>query len=130
MRRAARVDSNQAAIVAAFRDLGCSVFPLHQVGRGFPDLVVGCNGLNLLIEVKDGSKFPSERRLTADEQRFIEAWSGQIYIVSSSRAFSRALNTHSRDPPNQPVFGPSLIALFLAVSITDGYSGFQVYVVQ
>jgi len=41
MRRAARTDSNQAAIVAAFRDLGCSVFTLHTVGRGFPDLAVG-----------------------------------------------------------------------------------------
>ena len=83
MRRAARVDSNQAVIVAAFRNLGCGVFPLHQVGRGFPNLTVGCNGLNLLIEVKDGLKFPSARRLIADEQRFIEAWSGQIHIVSS-----------------------------------------------
>jgi len=71
MRRSARTDSNQAAIVAAFRDLGCSVFTLHTVGRGFPDLAVGCNGLNLLIEVKDGSKCPSARRLTSDEQRFI-----------------------------------------------------------
>ena len=83
MRRASRVDSNQAAIVAAFRGLGCSVFPLHQVGGGFPDLAVGCNGLNLLIEVKDGSKCPSARRLTSDEQRFIEAWSGQVCIVAS-----------------------------------------------
>jgi len=83
MRRAARTDSNQAEIVAAFRSLGCSVFPLHQVGRGFPDLAVGCNGLNLLIEVKDGSKCPSARRLTADEQRFIEAWLGQVCVVVS-----------------------------------------------
>lgn len=83
MRRAARTDSNQTAIVAAFRELGCSVFPLHQVGRGFPDLAVGCNGLNLLIEVKDGSKRPSARRLTTDEQRFTEGWSGQVCIVAS-----------------------------------------------
>jgi hypothetical protein len=59
------------------------VFPLHQVGRGFPDLAVGCNGLNLLIEVKDGSKCPSARRLTADEQKFIATWSGQVCIVAS-----------------------------------------------
>lgn len=83
MRRAARTDSNQAAIVAAFRDLGCSVFTLHTVGRGFPDLAVGFCGLNLLIEIKDGAKCPSARRLTADEQRFIEAWSGQVCIVAS-----------------------------------------------
>ena len=69
--------------MAAFRGLGCSVFPLHQVGGGFPDLAVGCNGLNLLIEVKDGSLRPSARRLTSDEQRFIEAWAGQVFIVGS-----------------------------------------------
>jgi len=31
MRQTETVNSNQAAIVAAFRALGCSGFPLHQV---------------------------------------------------------------------------------------------------
>jgi hypothetical protein len=39
--------------------------------------------LSYAIEVKDGSKCPSARRLTADEQKFIATWSGQVCIVAS-----------------------------------------------
>jgi Holliday junction resolvase len=56
MRRAARVDRNQSEIVTALRSLGCSVQPLHTIGSGCPDLLIGIDGQNLLIEVKDGAK--------------------------------------------------------------------------
>jgi Holliday junction resolvase len=67
MRRAARTDSNQTEIVAILRSLGCSVQMLHAVGAGCPDLLVGVAGQNLLIEIKDGSRKPSARRLTSDQ---------------------------------------------------------------
>ena len=44
MRRAARVDRNQAEIVVALRAGGASVQPLHAVGKGVPDLLVGWRG--------------------------------------------------------------------------------------
>lgn len=83
MRRAARVDENQQAIVDAFRALGCSVLLLHQVGKGAPDLAVGCRGLNYFVEVKDGNKPPSKRKLTADQVDFHRDWRGQICVVET-----------------------------------------------
>ena len=79
--RAARVDANQAEIVAALRQVGCSVQPLHMVGKGCPDLLVGRSGLNVLIEVKDGSKPPSERKLTPDQCIWHDNWRGQVTVV-------------------------------------------------
>ena len=35
------------------------------------------------MEVKDGKKPPSARRLTPDEQEFHEKWNGVIHIVNS-----------------------------------------------
>lgn len=68
--RAARVDRNQAEIVDALRKIGCFVQPLHTVGKGCPDLMVGHSRKWFLLEVKDWAKPPSARKLTKDE----EAW--------------------------------------------------------
>lgn len=75
-RRAARVDANQAEIVRVLRACGCPVRVMSDVGRGFPDLLVGRRGVFVLFEVKDGEKPPSKRRLTKDEQRFFDDWAG------------------------------------------------------
>jgi hypothetical protein len=83
MRRAARVDSNQSEIVAALRAVGVSVQPLHTVGKGCPDLLCGVRGTNLLLEIKDGNKPPSARKLTPDEAAWHESWRGQVAIVES-----------------------------------------------
>lgn len=82
-RRAAKVDANQPAIVAALRQAGASVAPLHMVGSGFPDLAVGYRGVNHLLEVKDGAKPPSARKLTPDETEWHATWRGSVRIVSS-----------------------------------------------
>ena len=76
MRRAARTDANQAAIVQALRQAGCTVIDLSAVGGGVPDLLVGVAGQTVLIECKDGSKPPSARRLTPDQQAWHAAWRG------------------------------------------------------
>jgi hypothetical protein len=52
VRRAAHVDTPQAAIVRALRQAGAQVLHLHQVGGGAPDLLVGRRGVNYLLEVK------------------------------------------------------------------------------
>ena len=89
MRRAARTDANQKAIVAALRKAGFSVAITSQLGNGFPDLVVSGRHWarggtwTMLMEVKDGSKAPSERRLTAAEMRFAADWQGEYTIVES-----------------------------------------------
>lgn len=89
---AKRVDANQVQIVQLFRSLGCSVKPLHMVGDGFPDLAVGCSGVNLLVEVKDGSKPPSARKLTTDEQKWHDGWRGQRCIVETEDDVIKLVN--------------------------------------
>ena len=83
MRRAAKVDINQSVIVAALRQLGASVQPLHILGGGAPDLLIGWRGQNLLIEVKNGNKSPSRRRLTVAESEWQYNWHGQVAIIST-----------------------------------------------
>jgi hypothetical protein len=80
-RRAAKVDRNQAEIVAALRGIGVSVQPLHAVGGGVPDLLCGQRGVNVLIEVKDGAKPPSKRTLTGEQIDWRDAWRGQWATV-------------------------------------------------
>ena len=77
------MDENQTEIVQAFRDLGASVLHLHTVGMGAPDLCIGWQGRNLLVEVKDGEKIPSKRKLTEMERRWHDAWKGQVAIVET-----------------------------------------------
>lgn len=83
MRRAARTDANQTDIVDALRDVGASVSVTSMVGSGFPDIVVGYRGINYLMEIKDGSKPPSKRRLTSDEQEFHDLWRGSVIVVQN-----------------------------------------------
>jgi hypothetical protein len=83
MRRAAKVDANQSDIVDALRSVGAKVQPLHQVGGGVPDLLVGINGRLMLIEVKDGSRPPSDRKLTPDQVKWHAEWTGHpVYVIT------------------------------------------------
>ena len=83
MRRAARVDWNQAQIVLALRKAGAFVQHLHTVGSGCPDLLVSWRGQVLLMEVKDGRLPPSARKLTPDEQAWHDAWTGPpVYLIT------------------------------------------------
>lgn len=67
MRRAARLDDNQGAIVEALEAMSWGVWSTAGLGRGFPDLLIVKAGRMLLLEVKDGSKSKSRRALTEDE---------------------------------------------------------------
>lgn len=80
---AAKVDANQGEIVQALRGIGCTVQPLHTVGKGCPDLLCGYRGHNVLIEVKDGSKPQSARKLTPDQVDWHGSWAGQVHVAAS-----------------------------------------------
>jgi hypothetical protein len=54
-----------------------------MLGKGFPDIIVGYRGVNLLVEIKDGSKPPSKRQLTSDELVWHDDWRGQVAVVES-----------------------------------------------
>lgn len=86
LRRAAKRDSNHQSVVKALRAAGCGVVDLAAVGCGVPDLLV-CTPTwpheTALVEVKDGSKPPSARKLTPDQERFHAAWKGRVFVVTS-----------------------------------------------
>lgn len=83
MRRAARVDDNHKEITDALRDIGATVQSLAALGQGVPDLLVARQGGLWLMEVKDGKKPPSKRKLTPDEEAWIAAWAAPVHIVES-----------------------------------------------
>jgi len=90
--RAARIDANHEQVVSALRAAGASVQSLAGVGKGVPDLLVGFQGKTLLMEVKDGRKTPSERRLTDDQVRWHGTWNGgPLAIVDGVDAALRML---------------------------------------
>lgn len=65
MRRiAARRDFNHGAIVDAFKSMGAMVYDASADGGGMSDLVIAWRGHFLLVEIKDGAKSPSRRKLT------------------------------------------------------------------
>jgi len=84
MRRLAKVDGNQAELVKAFRAMGCSVLPLHTIGQGCPDLLVGIRGVNVLVEIKDGSAPKSARKLRPTQSKFHLGWRGPIEVAEST----------------------------------------------
>jgi len=69
---AKKVDVNQDEIVRALRKLGASVFPLHDVGRGCPDLLCGLHGATFLVEVKRDKR----ATFTKAQVEFMLKWKG------------------------------------------------------
>lgn len=79
-----KVDANQSVVVGAFRSLGFTVQPTHTVGSGYPDLNVGYGDwFTCLVEVKDGAKVPSARKLTPDQIEWHRDWRGGSYKVET-----------------------------------------------
>lgn len=85
-RTAAKRDSNEPAIVQALTTAGCTVVRLSA--KGCPDLLVGLDGVNYLIEVKE-----PKGKLTDDQIDFHEDWRGQVAIV---RTIEEALEVVGR----------------------------------
>ena len=78
--RAKRVDKNQSQIVKALRDRGVSVFLLHTVGKGCPDLLCGINNTTFLVEIKADAK----ATFTKDQIEFMAMWKGSpVHRISS-----------------------------------------------
>ena len=105
MRRAARIDANHKEIVEAFRALGATVENTQAMHGGFPDIVVGYAGINVLVEIKDGEKSASKQKLTPDQVIWHGNWRGYAVIVNcvddvqhlinQIREWSNTLSRHS-----------------------------------
>jgi hypothetical protein len=84
MRRAAKVDANQREVAQAMTKCGAWVVDCSRVGEGYPDLNVVHRGRVLFVEVKDGSKPPSARKLTPAQVEFharAEAHGVTVHVV-------------------------------------------------
>ena len=89
MRRNARVDDNQKEIVEALRKFGATVLITSQLKNCF-DILVGYNDVNYIMEIKDGNKPKSKRKLTEGEEVFMNTWRGGKYHIVNS--IEEALN--------------------------------------
>ena len=79
MRRRPRLDNNHQQVVAQLRAMpGVTVCSLASIGDGCPDLVVGYQGQNYLIELKNPEWNPAKRKLTPDEENWHSEWMGQV----------------------------------------------------
>lgn len=90
-RRAAKIDDNQTELVGILRSLGMCVEITSAAHGGMTDLVVGYGGITVLVEVKDGKKAPSDRKLTPAQIRFHERFHGAITVIETiDQAFKLA----------------------------------------
>lgn len=109
MRRAHRVDENQADILRAFGRLGCSVLDMSGLGNGAPDAAIGFGGLVAFVEIKNPLQPPSKQKLTDRERKFKERWTGGLYLirnladvaqcVATLRRWSEILQASAQDRP-------------------------------
>lgn len=77
---AKKVDKNQKDVVKALRDYGATVFLLHTVGGGIPDLMVCYADQTILMEVKDGA----DKKLTPQQITLFANWmGGPLHRVNS-----------------------------------------------
>jgi hypothetical protein len=82
VRRAARRDANEREIIEALHKAGAYVKQINDEGAF--DLLCWHAGKTLLLEVKDGKKPPSARKLTEAEAAFHAEWPGDnLFIVNS-----------------------------------------------
>lgn len=103
MRLRAKIDDNQNLIVDLLRDSGCQVLSLAPMGRGCADLLVGKEYRRCptcgetwrlkLLEVKDGSKPPSKRKLTPHQVLFHQNW--PVIVVENEIQALQAIQLHS-----------------------------------
>lgn len=75
--RAKRVDANHREILDALTAEGALVEDTHDLG-GFWDALIGHHETKQLglLEIKDGKKPPSARRLTEDQVKLWDKWAG------------------------------------------------------
>jgi hypothetical protein len=82
MFRAAKKDDNHKEIVSFFESCGWVVWDTSQL-KDCVDIVVSRAFQTIVVEIKDGSKPPSKRKLTPGELKFRQKWRGHYRLVQS-----------------------------------------------
>lgn len=86
-----KVDSNQAQIIADLKKIGVSVLNLSRVGGGCPDILVGWQGKNILIEIKT-----AKGNLNDLQIEFFEQWKGQKFVCKSINEIIEIINNKKK----------------------------------
>lgn len=116
MRTAAKKDANHNSITDVLNAYGITTHDVHQL-KGFCDVICKRGFVNELVEIKDGSKPPSARKLTPDEISFHEKWGWQVHVIETEdQAIEFALWMKRKNT-----------ALKLGINITSGASEEFVY---
>lgn len=91
------MDDNHHDIVGALRQIGVGVEDTSAAGSGLPDLLCAFRGVLYLLEIKDGSKSPSRRKLTGPQVR-VHAMLAQhgvrVHVVESVAAALAVFGAH------------------------------------
>jgi hypothetical protein len=75
-------DKNHHRVTNVLHRLGCTVTDLAEVGRGVPDVLVGVNGENVLVEIKNPLTQYGRRGLNKRQQGFAQRWrGGPVHII-------------------------------------------------
>lgn len=84
MRKHGKTDDNQQAIVKQLRQIpGVSVAVTSMVGNGYPDINIGLRDRTFLVELKDGKKTASRKKLKPDQEKFKKGWTGGYYVAET-----------------------------------------------
>ncbi len=63
--------------------MGASVADMASLGEGYPDCLVGMFGVTHCVEIKDGKKPPSKRKLTLEQETWRDNWRGDYSVVTT-----------------------------------------------
>lgn len=90
---AKKVDANQQRCIDEVRAAlpEATIQVLSGVGQGVPDLLIGYQGANYLVELKDGDKPPSRRQLNEVQVQWHDRWQGQAAVATSSAGIVAAI---------------------------------------
>jgi hypothetical protein len=84
MSRIKKTDGNHLKLMEQIRQIpGASVVSIHTIGKGVPDLLLGFCKRTYLLEVKNPKLSPSKRKLTPDEEKFHQLWTGSVHVVET-----------------------------------------------
>jgi len=96
-----RRDENARQILQDLKDAGFSVRDLSQVGDDCMDAIVGRNGMDLKLEIKNPETAYGRAGMTSGQKSAAESWRGEpIIAVYSTRdvldAFDRLMMARRR----------------------------------
>jgi hypothetical protein len=81
---ACKKDANHSEIVDILTKIGASVIDMSNVGKGFPDLIVGFQSKTILMEIKNPKTAYGKKGLNKNQVKWKEEWTGGVYCVVDS----------------------------------------------